>query len=120
MTTAIDQLEALPEETTIFDQETHVEYAKYKGRWFRVYGDTGIDPREEGVTSADMTGTFKLPKKKKKTKWEYVPGHRWVDANGGEHWFVGNGTIAPGYVKKYIAEGGEVLRRKVGEWEEVK
>lgn len=50
-------------------------------------------------------------------EYEYSPGHRWIDRNGEEHWFVGNGVIAPGYVEKYKEEGGEVIRRHVGEWE---
>jgi hypothetical protein len=49
--------------------------------------------------------------------WEYVPGHRWVDRDGEEHWFVQSGTIAPDYVDKYVKEGGEVIRRQVGPWE---
>jgi hypothetical protein len=53
------------------------------------------------------------------SEWEYVRGHRWVDREGGEHWFVQAGTIAPGYLEKYIAEGGGVIRRKVGPWEVV-
>jgi hypothetical protein len=51
--------------------------------------------------------------------WEYVPGHKWTDRNGGVHWFVGSGVISPGYVEKYIGQGGEVIRRRVGPWEEV-
>jgi hypothetical protein len=52
-------------------------------------------------------------------EWEYRPGHRWVDRDGVEHWFVQNGVIAPGYIKKYIEEGGEVIRTRVGPWEVV-
>lgn len=48
---------------------------------------------------------------------EYVPGHRWVDANGEERWFVQPGTIAPDYVDTYVREGGEVLHREVGPWQ---
>lgn len=47
---------------------------------------------------------------------EYAPGHRWVDRDGGEHWFVQAGVIAPGYVDKYVREGGEVIYREVGPW----
>jgi len=52
-------------------------------------------------------------------RWEYCPGHRWVDRDGVERWFAQSGTIAPGYVDKYISEGGEVIRRVVGPWETV-
>ncbi len=52
-------------------------------------------------------------------KWEYVPGEIWTDRFGSTHVAVQNGVIAPDYVSDYIAEGGEVLRRKVGPWETV-
>lgn len=52
--------------------------------------------------------------------WEYSPGHRWVDRDGVEHWFVQSGVIAPGYVEQYLKEGGEVVRRRVGPYEEYK
>lgn len=52
-------------------------------------------------------------------EWEYVPGEIWTDRSGGKHVAVQSGVIAPGYVDTYIAEGGDVLRRKVGPWETV-
>jgi hypothetical protein len=66
-------------------------------------------------------GTIELPEEAEAEvlEWEYVPGHRWVDRDGVEHWFVQSGVIKPTYVKTYLAEGGEVLRRRVGQWEEV-
>lgn len=51
--------------------------------------------------------------------WEYAPGHRWVDHEGNDQWFVQSGRIKPSYVARFIAEGGEVIRRKVGPWEVV-
>lgn len=48
-------------------------------------------------------------------RWEYVPG--WLGPDGEA--FVLSGVIAPGYVAQFIAEGGEVLRRKVGPFETV-
>lgn len=51
--------------------------------------------------------------------WEYRPGERWFDRDGVENWFVQSGVLAPGYVDKYISEGGEVIRRVVGPWETV-
>ena len=47
---------------------------------------------------------------------EYRPGYRWVDRDGGEHWFVQSGVIAPDYVDEYVREGGEVVCREVGPW----
>lgn len=52
-------------------------------------------------------------------EWEYVPGEIWTDRFGGTHVTVQSGVIASGYVDTYIAEGGDVLRRKVGPWESV-
>lgn len=51
--------------------------------------------------------------------WEYSPGHRWVDRNGEEQWFVRAGVVAPGYVEEYMEEHGDVIRRRVGPWETV-
>lgn len=48
-------------------------------------------------------------------KYEYVPG--FINKEG-RAW-VGAGTIAPGYVAQFIEEGGEVLRRRVGDFEVV-
>lgn len=47
--------------------------------------------------------------------WEYVPGFLAQDGRAR----VSSGTIAPGYVAQFIAEGGEVLRRRVGAFEVV-
>lgn len=47
--------------------------------------------------------------------WEYVPGFLTSDGRAR----VSPGTIAPGYVAQFIAEGGEVLRRQVGAFEAV-
>ncbi|RUQ06712.1 hypothetical protein D8M34_06745 [Microbacterium sp. HSID17254] len=47
--------------------------------------------------------------------WEYVPGFLSPDGRAR----VSAGTIAPGYVAQFIAEGGEVLRRRVGAFEVV-
>lgn len=49
------------------------------------------------------------------TKYEYVPG--FIHRNG--HARVGQGRIAPGFVAQFIEEGGEVLRRRVGDFEAV-
>lgn len=51
--------------------------------------------------------------------WEYAPGHHWIDKNGEGHWFVQAGTISPGYVQEYMAQGREAIRRRVGPWEPV-
>lgn len=52
--------------------------------------------------------------------WEYAPGHRWIDRNGDEQWFVQAGTIASDSVEWYMDEGGgDVIRRRVGPWEVV-
>lgn len=48
-------------------------------------------------------------------RWEYVPG--WIGKDG--RTFVQDGVIAPSYVRKFIAEGGKVLRRRVGDFEMV-
>lgn len=48
-------------------------------------------------------------------EWEYKPG--WIDADG--RVFAQSGVIAPGYVKQFMAEGGEVIRRRVGKFETV-
>lgn len=77
-----------------------------------VIHDAGRTEVEPGTPTA---GTDWEPE----PNWEYVPGHRWVDRDGVEHWFVQSGTIAHGYVNKYISEGGEVIRRVVGPWETV-
>ena len=58
-------------------------------------------------------------RKRPEPEWEYVPGHRWVDRDGKERWFVQAGTIAEGYLGTYIADGGQVIRRQVGPWEQV-
>lgn len=50
-------------------------------------------------------------------RWEYSPGHLDHRVEGGA--FVRSSVIAPTYVQQYISEGGEVLRRLVGPWEEV-
>jgi hypothetical protein len=47
--------------------------------------------------------------------WEYVPG--WIGDDGRAR--IRSGTIAPGFVAQYIAEGGEVVRREVGPFETV-
>lgn len=47
--------------------------------------------------------------------WEYVPGFLAKDGRAR----VSVGAIAPGYVAQFIAEGGEVLRRRVGAFEVV-
>lgn len=49
--------------------------------------------------------------------WEYSPG--WVRDDGTVIVIAQGGTIAPGYVADYIAEGGAVLRRLVGPYEPV-
>lgn len=49
------------------------------------------------------------------TKYEYVPG--FINKNGNVR--VGQGRIAPGHVAQFIEEGGEVLRRRVGNFEAV-
>lgn len=49
------------------------------------------------------------------SSWEYVPG--WIATDGRAR--VSQGVIAPGYVAQFIAEGGEVLRRRVSPFEKV-
>ena len=49
-------------------------------------------------------------------EWEYRPGHIGAD---GRARITSPATIAPDYVREYMAEGGEVVRRRVGPWEEV-
>ena len=51
------------------------------------------------------------------THWEYRPG--WIDDADGRARITSPATIAPGYVADYIAEGGTVVRRRVGQWEAV-
>ena len=48
-------------------------------------------------------------------RWEYKPG--FLNKQGRA--FISGGVIAPGYVAQFIAEGGEVVRRKVGDFETV-
>lgn len=48
-------------------------------------------------------------------EWEYVPG--WIADNGRAR--ISQGVIAPGYVAEFIAEGGEVVRRRVSRFEKV-
>lgn len=48
--------------------------------------------------------------------WEYRPGRIGAD---GRARITSPATIAPDYVREYMAEGGEVVRRRVGPWEEV-
>lgn len=48
-------------------------------------------------------------------EWEYVPG--WIAADGRAR--ISQGVIAPSYVADFIAEGGEVVRRRVSKFETV-
>lgn len=48
-------------------------------------------------------------------EWEYKPGY--IEADG--RVFAQSGVIAPGYVEQFMAEGGEVIRRRVGKFETV-
>jgi hypothetical protein len=48
-------------------------------------------------------------------EWEYVPGRIGSDGRA----FVQSGVIAPTYVKQFMAEGRDVLRRRVGRFEPV-
>lgn len=48
-------------------------------------------------------------------EWEYVPG--WIAADGRAR--ISQGVIAPSYVAEFIAEGGEVVRRRVSKFETV-
>jgi hypothetical protein len=47
--------------------------------------------------------------------WEYSPGYILNDG----YVFVQSGVIAPRYVQQFMAEGGEVIRRRVGKYETV-
>jgi hypothetical protein len=47
--------------------------------------------------------------------WEYRPGYLMKDGRV----FAQASIIAPGYVRKFLAEGGDVIRRRVGEFETV-
>lgn len=49
-------------------------------------------------------------------EWEYVPG--WIGDDGRAR--ISAGTIEPDYVAQYLAEGGEVVRRRVSKFEPVK
>lgn len=44
--------------------------------------------------------------------WEYYPGH--IGSTGRVFRGGAGGTIAPGFVAQFMAEGGEVIRRRVG------
>lgn len=48
-------------------------------------------------------------------EWEYVPG--WIAADGRAR--ISQGVIAPSYVSEFIAEGGDVVRRRVSRFEAV-
>lgn len=48
-------------------------------------------------------------------EWEYVRG--WIAADGRAR--ISQGVIAPSYVADFIAEGGEVVRRRVSKFETV-
>lgn len=48
-------------------------------------------------------------------EWEYKPGY--IEADG--RVFAQSGVIAPGYVQQFMAEGGDVIRRRVGKFETV-
>lgn len=52
-----------------------------------------------------------------KLRWEYRHGH--LDSRAEDGAFVQSAVIAPSHVQQYIREGGKVLRRLVGPWEEV-